>query len=94
MIIMDIAPSMQNFSQQFLDNFLDIVGNPMYIGLLVLLFFFFLIISVKITMDIAIVIYIPIIVVCSVWIPPLRILFGIIVGVLIALGILRLIGKR
>jgi len=94
MNIFATPPYMNNFTQNFTDNFIQIVGNPMYIGLILILFFFFLIVVSKLTIDIAVVIYIPVILVCSVFIPPLRILFAIVIGILIAVGILRLIGKR
>lgn len=92
--LMATAPYMNNLTRDFVDHMISIVGNPMYIGLILLLFFFFLIISLRISMDIAIVSYIPIILLCSIWIEPLRLLFAILVGILIAMGMLRLIGKR
>ena len=93
-IILATSTYMQNASNEFMYNFLQIVGNPMLIGLLLIVFFSFVIISVRLGFNVALPIYIPIIFICSLWIEPLRFIFAIVLGILIAMGLLRLIAKR
>ena len=93
-IIFATSPYMQNASNEFMTNFLEIVGNPMIIGVLILLFITFLIVVSKLGFNVALPIYIPTIFICSLWIEPLRFIFAIVLGILISIGILRLIGKR
>jgi len=93
-IVLDTSPYFTNASDSFMQNLLEIVGNPMLIGVILLLFFVFFIVMLKISFDIALVLFIPIMLIASVWLVPLRLIFFIIVGLLIGLGMLRLIGKR
>jgi len=92
--IMATSTYMQNTTDQFMNGLMDIVGNPMLIGLLLLIFFVFFIIALRISFDIAIVSFIPIMFIVSVFVEPLRLIFLIVLGLLIGIGVLRLIGKR
>lgn len=80
----------QNFSQYLL----ELVGNPMYIGLFFLIFVIAIILGIGIGFDGMSVCMIPVMFIVSVWIEPLRLIFAIVIGVFIGIGILRLIGKR
>jgi len=92
--LMAVSSYWTNTSDQFMNGLMDIVGNPMLIGLLILIFFVFFIIALRISFDLAIVSFIPIMFIVSVFVEPLRLIFLIVLGLLIGIGVLRLIGKR
>jgi len=96
MISLAVAGSsyMTNATDEFMNGLMQIVGNPMYIGLLFIILVIFIIIGLKLSFDIAIVTLIPAVFIASVWIEPLRLIFAIIIGLLIGIGVLRLIGRR
>ena len=94
MIFGATSPYMTNTTEEFMNGLMQIVGNPMYLGLLFIVLVVFIIIGLRLSFDIAIVSMIPAIFIASVFIEPLRLIFAIMLGIIIAIGILRLIGRR
>lgn len=80
-----------HIEQQVVDVFLSVFGDPIFIGIAILIMIVGLIAFARLGMAAAVVILIPSLFVTFVFIEPLRIIAAILIGVIIAFGLLRLL---
>jgi len=73
--------------------FIGVFGSQALIGIFVLIFLFGLCFLLRLSYDAMIGLSIPILATVFVFIPELRLVFGIIIGILIGIGLLKLISR-
>lgn len=71
----------------------NLIGNPLLIGGIVLLFFVLIVLASRIGFESMMVIMIPVLFLVFIWIPALQIIVGIMIGVLIGIGLLKWIRR-
>lgn len=71
------------------ENLADMIGNPLLIGLIILLFFSMFALFLLIPFSALIVIEIPLCFMVFEWIPQLRPVIGIMVGILIGMALIK-----
>ena len=93
MMMMLLATAIGNFTQDLFNHLIQIVGNPMWIGLMIIFFVVILAFSLYLSLDVALILLIPTVFIASVFISGLRLIFAIVLGILIAIGVLRLVRR-
>jgi len=73
--------------------FIGIFGSPTLIGIFLLIFLFGLCFVLRLSYDAVVGLSVPILVTAFVFIPELRLIFGIAIGILIGIGLLKLISR-
>jgi hypothetical protein len=71
----------------------DMIGNPLIIGATVFLWITFIAMILFIPFEAMIVIWVPLTFLVGIWIPSLRIILGIMLGILIGLGLVKWIRR-
>jgi len=67
----------------------DMIGNPLIIGAVVFLWITFIAMLLFIPFEAMVVIWVPLVFLVGYWIPTLRIILGIMLGILIGLGLIK-----
>lgn len=73
--------------------FLGIFGSQALIGIFLLVFLFGLCFVLRLTFDAIVGLSIPILVTVFIFIPELRLIFGILIGIFVGIGLLKLISR-
>jgi hypothetical protein len=71
----------------------DMIGNPLIIGAVIFLWITFIALLMFIPFEAMIVIWVPLTFLVGYWIPSLRIILGIMLGILIGLGLIKWIRR-
>ena len=73
--------------------FIGVFGSQALIGVFLLIFLFGLCFILRLSYDAMIGLSVPILVTVFVFIPELRLVFGIVIGILVGIGLLKLISR-
>lgn len=78
-----------SLSAPFEDLATNLIGSPVLIGILVFLFFLLLMLVAKFDFETMVVVLVPVMFIVFFWIEQLRIIIGILLGILIGIGLLK-----